>query len=29
MANPPNYAREMEAVLARLAPQGGDRKSVV
>ena len=25
MANPPNYAREMEAVLARLAPQGGQK----
>ena len=25
MANPPNYARQMEAVLARLAPQGGQK----
>ena len=25
MANPPNYAREMEAVLARLAPQEGQK----
>ena len=25
MANPPNYAREMEAVLARLAPAGDEK----